>query len=162
MGRVMARQILHGVQSHFPARAGEWALAAMLIDWGCRLLRHDIIFDNAPAFRQMASIFAENTWGWIAVTVGFLRIVSLIVNGTFPHTWYGRWSPHVRCAMSFLSVGCWSLIALGIAKSGINSTGLSIYPYLAAFDIWNAYRASQDAAKMDRALLDGRRIAGRA
>lgn len=161
MARILFRDVVRGVQDHFPARSGEWFLSFMLVDWGLRLLRHDVMFENRPAMAQFASIASEDVWGGVALAIGLLRIFCLAINGTFPHTWYGRWSPHIRCAMSFLSVGCWVMIALGIAKSGVNSTGLSVYPYMAAFDIFNAFRASQDAANMDRALHDGRRIAHR-
>lgn len=139
-----------GVRTHFPARAGEWWCAAMLTDWGFRVARPDVIFSESISFRAMETLFSEHIWGITAVLIGLTRLVALIVNGTFSNDlWYSRRSPHIRAGMAFLSVFVWSMISIGLWRSGLNTTGLSIYPYLAAFDIYNAVRAGRDAGSMD-------------
>ncbi len=122
----------------------------MLTDWGIRVAQPGVMF-TGPSFTQMERLLTERSWGMLAIAIGLLRLLALLVNGTFhDRLWYSRWSPHIRAGMSFLSVFVWTMIAIGLYQSGVNTTGLSIYPYLAAFDIWNAVRAGQDAAKMDR------------
>lgn len=158
MARILT-DVVRGVKTHFPARAGEWWCAAMLTDWGVRVAAPDVLFGTSPSFAKMEALLQEHTWGLLAVIVGVARLLALIVNGTFhDRLWYSRWSPHIRAGMAYLSVGVWTLIALGIAQAGTNSTALSIYPYLAAFDIFNAVRAGQDAAKMDRSYESAGRI----
>lgn len=151
--------VVDGVKKHFPNRAGEWWCAAMLTDWGIRVAWPGDLF-AAAAFQSMEWLIREQSWGILAAIIGVARLIALIVNGTFhDRLWYSRWSPHIRAGMSFMSVFVWSMIALGVAQSGVNTTDLAIYPYLAAFDIFNAVRAGTDAAKMDRSLGSAGRIA---
>lgn len=150
MARILMRTV-SGVSTHFPARAGEWWCAAMLTDWGLRVAQPDTIFGSSASFSAMERLFSEQTWGVLAIVIGVTRLIALVINGTFSnHLWYSRRSPHIRSAMAFLSVFVWALIALSLWRSGLNTTGLSIYPYLAAFDIYNAVRAGRDAGSMDR------------
>jgi hypothetical protein len=158
---MMARLIMEtvrGVQTHFKARAGEWFCAAMLTDWGFRVARQDQMF-TGPETGPMLQLFHEETWGYLALLIGVARLLALAINGTLhDRLWYSRYSPHIRSGMAFLSIFVWSIIALGYWKSGVNTTALSFAPYLAAFDIYNAVRASQDAARMDKAYEGGGRI----
>ena len=156
----MARLIMKtvdGVRKHFPARAGEWFCAFVLTDWGIRVAMPDQMFATSISFRQMETLFTEHTWGIAATMIGLTRIIALIINGTFSNDlWYSRRSPHIRTAMAFLSVFIWTTISIGLWRSGVNTTGLSIYPYIAGFDIYNAVRASRDSADMDRSSARGK------
>lgn len=144
-----------GIRDHFPARRSEWALSGIMIGWGVMLLRPGIIFDQSRAWTQMAAIMPETTWGWLAVAVGVFRFTALVINGTFAATWYGRRSPHVRALASFLACFLWLQIAVGLWSSGIDNTGMAVYPGLLALDLMNVVAAASDAAKMDRAAADG-------
>lgn len=147
--RVRLTNIAKGITTHFPARASEWLLAGMLTAWGYILLRPDDLFGAERAYAQMKIIAPESIWGSVAVAIGVLRILALGVNGTFLHTWYGRFSPHVRSAMACLSCGVWTNISLGIYLTGVITTGIAIYPGLALLDAWNMVRASGDAGEAD-------------
>lgn len=149
----MARLLMEtveGVRNHFPNRAGEWFCAAVLTDWGIRVAMPARMFEASLSLRHLESIFAEHVWGFLAIAIGVSRLIALTINGSFAHKlWYSRRSPHIRAAMAFLSIGIWSLITIGLWRSGVNTTGLSIYPYIAIFDIYNAIRAGRDAGSMD-------------
>ncbi len=149
----MARLLMEtvqGVRNHFPNRAGEWFCAFVLTDWGIRVAMPGGMFSASLSFRQMETIMSEPLWGVLAILIGASRILALMVNGSFAQKlWYSRRSPHIRAAMAFLSIGIWSLITIGLWRSGVNTTGLSIYPYIAIFDIYNAIRAGRDAGSMD-------------
>ncbi|KRE07478.1 hypothetical protein ASE63_22525 [Bosea sp. Root381] len=144
-----------GIHDHFPARRSEWVLAGILITWGVILLGPHHTFAGNPAWRQMAAIMSEDTWGWVAIVVGAFRFLALVINGTFAGTWYGRWSPHVRALASFLSCFLWLQISFGLWNSDAATTGLAVYPGLLVLDAMNIIAATKDAANMDRSVADG-------
>ena len=147
-------RIAEGIRNHFPARASEWALAAGLSHWGRIVYNEPSIF-NRPGFSQMAEWAEPRTWGLAAMTVGGIRLIALVINGTFADTRYGQISPHVRGATAFLSCFVWLQIYLGLQISGDTTTGLGIYPYLLALDCYNTARAFGDAGEADRAKKYG-------
>lgn len=147
-------RIVRGVTEHFRARAPEWALSIMMIIWGVIVYAPGDTF-TTPAWAVMQLIASERTWGVCALLIGGLRLIALIMNGTFWQTWYGRLSPHIRAVMAFLSCFVWLQISIGLAKSDAVSTGLAIYPLLLALDLYNGMSASHDAGAMDRMRRDG-------
>lgn len=151
---MMYLRIVRGVTEHFRARASEWTLAAMLVLWGCIVYAPGDTF-TTPAWTVMQLMMSETTWGLFALGIGVIRLVALIMNGTFRTTWYGRLSPHVRAVMAGLSCFVWSQITLGLLLGGTISTGLAIYPLLLALDFYNVMSASGEAGAMDRTRRDG-------
>jgi hypothetical protein len=148
-------RLARGVVEHFPARASEWALAGMMATWGYLVLLPGEIFETSQAFREMAAMASESTWGLAALVIGAVRVLALFVNGTFATTWYGRWSPHVRGVMSALAVFVWLSISIGVLQSSTVTTGMAVYPWLTALDIWNALRAFKDSGTMDGSRNNG-------
>lgn len=149
-------RIYRGIHDHFPARRSEWVLAGIMVVWGWMLVSPEQVFEQSRAWRQMASLAGESTWGWAAIWIGGFRLCALIVNGTFADTWYGRRSPHVRSLASFLSCFLWLQISFGLLAAETTTTGLAVYPGLLVLDLMNVVAAASDAAKMDRAKSDGR------
>lgn len=149
-------RIYRGIHDHFPARRSEWVLAGIMVTWGWLLLAPGSVFDQSQAWRQMAAMASEPTWGWAAIMIGVFRLLALIVNGTFASTWYGRWSPHVRSLASFLSCFLWLQISFGLWAGEAATTGLAVYPGLLVLDLMNVVAAASDAGQMDRAKKDGR------
>lgn len=151
----MLVRVAGGITNHFPARASEWVMSVMMIHWGVNLLRPDDLFSITPALSHMRLMASENVWGWGAVSIGATRLVALVINGSFPDTWYGRWSPHVRALMSWLSAFVWFQVSIGLYMTNVNSLGLAIYPWLFVMCLWNAMNAAGDASKMDRQVNGG-------
>jgi hypothetical protein len=154
--RPLPTRLYLGITDHFPARRSEWVLAAIMVGWGWLLIRPEAVFAGNPAWRQMAALMDESTWGWLAISIGAFRLLALVINGTFARTWYGRWSPHVRAFASFLACFLWFQIAFGLWASDAATTGLAIYPGLLVLDAMNIVAASKDAAGMDKAVADDR------
>lgn len=152
---IIARRLAVGIAESFPVRASEWLLSLAMIRWGFILLDDGDIFVNSPAFAPLAAIAAENVWGWLAVTAGIARLIALVVNGTFQGTLYSYYSPHVRCAMSFVTCFVWAQISMGLHASGVPTTGMAVYPILFLLDAWNAVRAAGDAGAMRAAKKNG-------
>jgi hypothetical protein len=148
-------RMARGVTDHFPARRPEWVLAAMLAGWGVILgMPTSNVFELVPAFSGLKAIASEVIWAWICLLLGSIRLLALIVNGTFYTTAYGRFSPHVRGALAFLSCFIWTAISVSTYSSELATTGLVIYPGLLFLEFTNVMAAVQDAAEVDRSHAD--------
>ena len=141
-------RVARGITDHVPARASEWALALVLVNWGWTLLLPGSVFQTSAVFIEMARWASENQWGWACFAMGMIRFSALFVNGTFPSF---RYSPHIRSAMSFLACAFWFTISIGIFQANVPTTGLAVYPVLLLLDMYNAYRAAGDARDADEA-----------
>lgn len=149
-------RMVKGVSDHFPARRSEWVLAAMLLGWGIILGPPSTsVFATSPAFAGLDGMAPEWVWAWVCLLIGVVRLLALLINGTFAHTFYGHWSPHVRGALAFLSCFIWTAISIGVFNSGALTTGIIIYPGLLALEITNLKEAWQDAGEADRGDVDG-------
>jgi hypothetical protein len=72
--------------------------------------------------------------------IGLVRLLALIVNGTFADSIYARWSPHVRGVCAFLSCGIWFPLWAGFfAVSGAPIVKLFTFTVL-AIDAYNVRR----------------------
>lgn len=136
----------------FQRRAAEWLLASYMTIWGLVLLHDSSLFDSlSPVYAQMARTATEDTWGIFLYLIGAFRMVFLTVNG--------MWRPmaHARTGLSILAAVAWVLIAfemLGTRQPSAQAWGCLTFVF---FDLWNASRASIDAARADnRARADGR------
>jgi hypothetical protein len=127
----------------FPVRASEWALAAMLFNWSIILFLMPDLFATVDAFAPLAKLMPQTTFSGMCFLVGFGRLVSLAINGTW------RRSPHLRAFGAFLGSGVWFMISIGIIRSGSGATGLGIYPILVLLDSYNVIRAAGEAGLSD-------------
>jgi hypothetical protein len=151
IAHVVAR-VMGGASHNITLRIGSWFLSMMLTSWGLLLLIHPILF-LGPGYIGLIRLAPEVVWGWSAMTIGLIRLVALIINGTFISF---RWSPHVRFVMDVLSCFIWFQITLGFAAAG-TGTGLAIYPFLFLFDAYNSMLAASEAGVVERRYADGRR-----
>lgn len=158
---IIAR-LYRGVSSHFPARASEWALAAILFLWGLNAMFTPDYF-NRPLWLPLREMLPEELvllppplfWGGGALLVAVLRLGALIVNGTFADTAWSRFSPHVRMLMSVLSCFFWTTQVLSVWASEQVWTGLSTSAVLLALDLYNIVRTSSDASHSDEVRRNG-------
>ncbi|MDP2358032.1 MAG: hypothetical protein Q8M31_18475 [Beijerinckiaceae bacterium] len=149
-------RVIRGIHEHFPARASEWALALMLFNLGLVLAMPQETMMESASLSGLARIASEEVWAGALLLIGIVRLLALIINGTFAHAKYGRWSPHVRAFLALVSCFFWMQIAVGLTLSPTIATGIGIYPVLLALDMYNTARASGDAALIDRARHDDR------
>lgn len=147
-------KVAQGIKSHLPARAAEWALGAILFNWGWILLLPRETMGR-QAYELMLAIAPEPAWGIGCLVIGAIRLIALVINGTFADTAYSRFSPHVRTAMSGLSCFFWLQIVLSFALAP-PGTGIAVYPVLLVLDLYSAYRAAGDAKHSDMAARNAR------
>ena len=131
------------LRATFPIRASEWALSAMLFNWGLLLLMNDGLFALSPSYYVFAALMPEALWGYACLAVGMMRLSVLFVNGMW------RRSPHLRALGAFVSCFFWFQITAGFVFAWTGSTGLAVYPVLFLLDLHNVMRAASDAAIVD-------------
>lgn len=147
-------RVARGVRDHFPVRATEWGFAALLLDTGRVLLTGEPNF-TSRAFAPLAEYASETVWGLGCVTVGALRLLALLVNGTFAGTAYMRWSPHVRMACAFASCFFWTQITLAYWAGAPEAVSGVAYKWLLIIDAYNVFRCAQDMREIDEAAKRG-------
>lgn len=145
--------IIRSLRQHWPARKMEWLMAGFLLCWGVYVLLHPQLFSNPATqvlFAGMASITAPITiypalaWGGVAAVVGLCRGLALFVNGAWTRT------PLIRLIASFASMFVVTQIVVGLWKSGVPNTGLTVYPWLIVADLLSAYRAAVDVVHAEK------------
>jgi len=94
------------------------------------------MFERSRAFAGMEH---QPIWGAAALALGMLGWVALAING------FWRATPFIRALCAFLRGFLWLTIIIGLALSGEPTTGLAVYPWILALDIWNIYRSASDA-----------------
>lgn len=127
----------------FPARASEWALAVMLMNWAIVLTLLPNVFEQQAYFAPMNALMKQTSWAYVCLAVSAVRLTVLIVNGMLKR------SPHLRALTSFFSALVWFEISIGFLQTGSPTTGLAIYPVLFALDTFNTARAMGDAKLAD-------------
>jgi hypothetical protein len=141
----MALMLIVHFRKTFRVRACEWLLAGIVFLWGVVLIQPDDTFSRSVAYQELGRWAAESTWAWFCLVGGGIRLAALGVNGA------ARPSPHVRTFFALLSAFFFLQLTLGfLIGGGPVSTGMAVYPLCAAFDVYNAIRAADDAAETDR------------
>lgn len=146
--------LVQSLKTHFPERALEWYMAAVMTSMGVYFILHPTLFTNpatAEVFRGLAALSLSigdfppaSVWGLSTLLVGLFRLGALFVNGAYSRT------PIIRMACSMLSGLLWGQILLGLARSGVANLGVAIYPWFVFAEIVSAYRASSDAAIVEK------------
>lgn len=143
-------RIVAGIGHHFHTRAGEWFCTAVILNWAFVMLSPGDTFATSPSFSGLASIWTEFWWGMICLILGTARLIALILNGTFAHTRYGHFSPHVRAAMAFASCFVWFQIVYGMLGAWTTlplTTGPGTYLAILFLDAVNFRRAMDDTGE---------------
>lgn len=144
-------RIGRGVIDHFPVRRSEWISSFTMVSWGAILA-----LDGIPLYgswRYLNISLSEAAWAGLFVILGFMRLIILTVNGSFPQTWYGKLAPHVRVAASGICALAWLQLVLAGLQATPISTGVAAYSGYLITDILNTWSGSAEA----REIKEGRR-----
>lgn len=138
-----------GIARHFPARVNEWIMTYPLMGWSAVLRADEQMFDKSASFSELARWGDESTWALICLLAGFVRLMSLVVNGTFTQFTY---APHLRMVASIVAAVFWAQITLGVlvawAMSGGIASGIIAYSTFMMLEMFNVYRASKDVGAL--------------
>lgn len=140
---VSPRMMIVKLQQHFPLRVTDWLVSNILLTWGLLLFYVTPETWDGGFFSGLRVVAGQETWATVAVVLGLARIVALFINGAMRRT------PHVRAMGAFLSVFIWLQLTLGMLNAETTGVGLAFYPWLFLADIYNVYRAAQDARDSD-------------
>ena len=142
---LIVRDIFHGIQSHFKARATEWIMAfpTSMVAFGLAI--QPDMFSRSPSYNAVSSWASERTWMWVILFCFFVRMVALVVNGTFRSF---KHSPHLRVSASFVCFNFWAWLSYGFFDAFFESHG-AFFPAPAALTFCmieglNIYRATTD------------------
>jgi hypothetical protein len=153
-GRIVLK-IGRGIADHFPVRFSEWTMTYALFGLGWVLWLDPLTFDKTASFAEMARWADERTWALVCMAAAFLRLIALVVNGTFKD--HFPYSPHLRGFASLVACTFWGQVTLGIVVSAYNSggawTGLVIYSAAMLTDMWNLFRSWADIGSSKAARL---------
>lgn len=159
--------MIRELRKHWPARKLEWIMGFFLLSWGYYTLTHPEIFSHPATavttayMRQMVdfiSPYPALVWGGAATTVALLRLMALLVNGSWTRT------PLLRLLSAGLSVFIIAQIWIGLSRSGVSNWGMVVYPCLVLADTLSGYRIAVDMihAEAQRVLDKGERSSARA
>ncbi len=97
----------------FVARMIEWEHAVLLMLFGWALVESPDLFDTAASYASFKSLYPNYSfWALSMITVGGLRFVVLVVNGTIKR------SPHLRAVFAALTAFYWFHASYGAVVSG--------------------------------------------
>jgi hypothetical protein len=138
-----AQMMVIKLQQHFPLRVTDWLLGGIVTTWGLVCLYLPASSWDQPIYSGLRHLADQETWGLFAVIVGVARMVALFINGAVRRT------PHIRGMGAFVTMFLWLQLSLAMFNAEISTIGVAIYPWLFIADIYNVYRASQDARDSD-------------
>ncbi|MDO6587320.1 hypothetical protein Q4543_17550 [Salipiger sp. 1_MG-2023] len=144
---VIVVRLKDGVRNHFPMRVTEWIMVWPCLWMGAALNWQPTMFDTSASYSSLASWLDERQWALIVLCCAIVRLVALIVNGTFQAFPY---SPHLRILASAVSAMFWFQFSLGFTLSAFAGGGLSAVAAYSTFVLLegvNVVRASEDLGR---------------
>jgi hypothetical protein len=145
-------RIAGGIRQHFGMRVTEWIMTASLFGWSTVLSANSMTFGRNRSFDVIAQYGTEMTWANICMAAGFIRLVALVVNGTFKQF---KYSPHLRAGASFVACVFWGQISLGVFLASLDGgSGTDVIGYLTfmTIEMWNLFRAWADVGAVRKAI----------
>ena len=150
-------RLARGVWQHAGVRFTEWLGAAPLIGIGFVLWDEYDVFGVSPTFAVMEQWASEATWANALLAAGLMRLIALIINGSFPQLF--RHSPTMRFIASWIAMMAWAAVALGMFSAwrefGGSPTGWVMYGSWSVLELRNLY-----CSRVDMVLARGKADAG--
>lgn len=104
----------------FRTRLIEWLFAYVLLGWGLDLLFFEPeLFSKNVSYANFLTFWTQTTWGWTCLALGTVRVVVLIVNGTFP-----RYTLFARGVLAALSAMVWMQVVLAFNNDVVSTADI--------------------------------------
>jgi hypothetical protein len=149
---MMVARVARGVSAHFVSRLHEWTFAFVLAGMGYELLMPHATFD-APVYRAMATVATESQWGAFLAIVGGVRLLALIINGTFPQ--FHTITPIIRSVMALASAFVWFCLAWGFHAASPHGITFVVWVGLMCKDTALSWIIAREAGAADQRYRDG-------
>lgn len=136
--------ILHTVRSlstTFEVRASEWMLTGAMLSLALVFFTNETMFFNYEYAGLRYLLNSSQSWAWVFLLVGLLRLSVLTINGAYWRT------PHLRALTAFLCSGVWFFMCVAFLREG--SVVAAIIPWVFFLDVYNVKRASKEAGKSE-------------
>lgn len=127
---------------HVEGRALEYYCAIVMLGWAAVMaLPGDTL--AAGSLKPLLSIGIQEAWvAGVYGAMGAARLVTLVVNGRWPH------GPYLRIAGAGLGFALWMqvvvVIVINSLNTGLVTTGIAVYFPMAMAELYSVYRASSD------------------
>lgn len=138
--------LIHRASKETPTRAVEYLLAWLMMVWGFALALPGDILSRSPQYVYLIAVAPESAWAAFSLTVGFLRLVALVINGGMP-----RGTPIMRFIGA--GFGCSFWIVLGVLYWTAIRNGSPPFPAVGFFAVffffegYSCYRCAQDFSR---------------
>ncbi len=140
-------QLVH----HFRVRRFEWFMAFALFAIGVMLHDPADTFERSPSYILLAHWASEETWAWLLMVTGFVRVFVLILNGVF-----FRKAAEIRAVLGVWSFSVAAMMAIGFHSAPVEGSVLaSLMTLMAVFELSNIWTASLDAHDRRQAQTHG-------
>ena len=126
----------------FRERLPEWVTSGIMLMWGLSVFTDPEIFHRTN-YAFLGTLLAPEIWGALAILFGFVRLVSLYINGRRKQT------PPARMVGAIMGMLIWYGLWLGGMTTGTIFAG-GLYFGLAVLDSAALYFASVDAGNISR------------
>lgn len=144
---IVLRTIATGVWSHAGARATEWLGLIPLMGIGFSFLNDPEVIKETASFQVLLNWYSVETWSIIFAAIWVMRLIALIVNGSFPKF---RHSPSIRFFVSCVAGLLWCAVTAVLhdayMTTGGSPTAIYMYALPAAMELRNAYVSRIDMA----------------
>jgi hypothetical protein len=144
------RMMIVKLGNHFPIRVLDWFVAGVTLSWGIVCLNVGQATWDLPIYDPLRLLAPQGAWGAFAVMMGLSRMTALFINGAYRRT------PHTRMVGAFLTTFMWLQLSFAMFQGEYHAiAATAIYPWLFLADIYNVYRAAQDAKSADSVAKQG-------
>lgn len=146
MVRGFVELLIQRASKETPTRAVEYLLAWLMMAWGIALALPGDMLSQSPQYAYLVAVAPESTWAAFSLTIGFLRLVALVINGGMP-----RGTPVMRFIGA--GFGCSFWIVLGVLYWTAIRNGSPAFPSVGFFAVffffegYSCYRCAQDFSR---------------
>lgn len=148
---IIARRIADGIYAHFPIRFTEWIMIWPALGMGMALFFQTDMFTTSPSYETVGRWADEGTWSTAVLICAIVRLLALIVNGTFRSF---RYSPHLRLLASVVGMLFWSQFTVGFLSAALFGagawSGVVAYSTMLIMEFANFYRSQVDCLRAKR------------
>jgi hypothetical protein len=141
-----------GIRDHYPSRQMEWFMIPGSALMGAVFLYQPDLFSTSKGYSALADVLPQEGWAVLIFLCTIIRLVALIVNGTFHQFSY---SPHLRAFASVVCMLFWFQFGVGVMISvlyyGGGATGVVAYlAIIAPIELRNLNAAIRDVSAKRR------------